>query len=93
VNAAGEPSYEAQLTRLGEVKGRHLDELLGLPNVVGVGVGLRQRAGRQTGELAITVMVQRKVPRSQLAEADVIPSQLEGVPVDVVEVGKLDAGV
>jgi hypothetical protein len=70
VNAAGEPSYEAQLTRLGEVKGRHLDELLGLPNVVGVGVGLRQ-----------------------LAEADVIPSQLEGVPVDVVEVGKLDAGV
>jgi hypothetical protein len=93
MNPAGDSPHESQMARLSEVKARHLDDLLGLPNVVGVGVGLRQQAGAQTGELAIMVMVQRKIPRRQLAERDIIPSQIEGVPVDVVEVGRLDASL
>lgn len=61
-------------------------------NVVGVGVGLRTRAGRREREVAIVVMVQQKVPRPMLAEADVLPGQIDGVPVDVVEVGEITAG-
>jgi len=73
------------------VKRAHQTELMGKANVVGVGVGLRQQGGTPTGELAIVVMVRQKVPRAQLASADVIPTEIEGVPVDVQEVGKIVA--
>lgn len=61
-------------------------------NVVGVGVGLRTRGGTREPEVAIVVMVRQKVPRTMLAEADVLPVRIEGVPVDVVEVGEITAG-
>jgi hypothetical protein len=32
------------------------------------------------------------VPRTKLAEADVLPGQIDGVPLDVVEVGEITAG-
>jgi hypothetical protein len=66
--------------------------LLGLPNVVGVGVGLRMRRGKPTGEVALVVMVNKKVPAVELAPNSLIPTELDGIPVDVMEVGDLRAG-
>ncbi|HHS97172.1 MAG TPA: hypothetical protein ENK08_04645 [Chloroflexi bacterium] len=60
-------------------------------NVVGVGIGFRQREGRPLDELAIIVSVTHKVPRERLSPDDLIPSELEGVPVDVQAVGELRA--
>jgi hypothetical protein len=65
--------------------------LLSKANVVGVGTGFRQKGGQTTGTPAVVVMVERKVPSAQLSPQDLIPAQIEGVPVDVVEVGKLRA--
>jgi hypothetical protein len=73
------------------VKRVHEVELMGRANVVGVGVGFRQRGGVRTGEVALVVMVRQKVARAQLAPADVIPTEIEGVPVDVQEVGEIKA--
>lgn len=73
------------------VKGRHEDELLRKANVVGVGVGFVSRRGRMTEQIGVIVNVRRKVPLAQLAEQDVIPVELEGVPVDVTEVGEIRA--
>jgi hypothetical protein len=73
------------------VRRRVQAELLHKANVVGVGVGLRRVQGRKTGEVALVVMVDHKVPRAQLAPGDVIPSEIDGVPVDVQEVGELEA--
>jgi len=66
--------------------------LLGLPNVVGVGVGLRMRRSKPTGEVALVVMVRKKVPAVELASDELIPTELDGIPVDVMEVGDLRAG-
>ena len=66
--------------------------LLGLPNVVGVGVGLRMRRNKPTGEVALVVMVSKKVPAVELAPHELIPTVLDGIPVDVMEVGDLRAG-
>jgi hypothetical protein len=41
--------------------------------------------------VGIIVMVSRKVPSSQLAESDIVPRELDGVPVDVQEVGEVRA--
>jgi hypothetical protein len=73
------------------VKRAHEHELMQKANVVGVGVGVRQRHSTLTQELAIVVFVRRKVPQNQLAPDDVIPAEIEGVPVDVQEVGEFKA--
>jgi hypothetical protein len=73
------------------VKHAHEQELLGKPNVVGVGVGLRWKDGLLTDSVALVVMVTQKLPQSQLDPAGWIPGEIDGVPVDVQEVGELKA--
>lgn len=65
----------------------HAKELLAKANVVGVGVGRRDE-----GEVALVVMVTQKLPRSQLREVDLVPQEIEGIPVEVRVVGELKAG-
>jgi hypothetical protein len=82
---------ETAVARTRAVKDTYQDTLLTLPNVVGVGIGMQQKGGRPTGEVALVVMVSRKVDAASLAEKDVIPAEIEGVPVDVQEVGTIRA--
>ena len=70
-----------------EVKRRHEHELLRKANVLAVGVGFRTRAGAPTQEVCIIVSVKNKVPLSALKAQDVIPAEIESVPVDVMETG------
>ena len=79
------------LDRLRVVRTAYEAELMRKANVVGVGIGFRQRAGESPGELAIVVSVTHKLPLSQLAPDDVIPRELEGIPVDIQIVGTLQA--
>jgi hypothetical protein len=72
------------------VKQVHEAELMAKANVLGVGVGLRQTAAGQA-EVALVVLVRRKVPAAELAAEDRIPRDIEGVPVDVQEVGDVEA--
>ncbi len=74
------------------VKEKHEEALLNKANVMGVGVGLRMRAGELTDDVVLVVMVTRKVPRAQLAHEDFVPSEIEGVPVDIQEIGHVRAG-
>jgi hypothetical protein len=69
----------------------HESELMSRPNVVGIGTGLRQKNGKPTGEVAVVVMVKKKLPPSELLPENAIPAQIEGVPVDVQEVGEIKA--
>lgn len=73
------------------VKQAYASMLMSKANVVGVGVGFCQRYGERTGEIGLVVMVYRKLEASELDPQDVIPTEIEGVPVDVQEVGELRA--
>ena len=75
--------------RVKEVKKFHEDELMSKANVVGVGIGFRHEGGTRTEKLALVIMVERKLPVSQLAPKDLIPAEIEEVPVDVQEVGSI----
>jgi hypothetical protein len=68
-----------------EAKSRHEAELLGLPNVIGVGIG--ERAGKPV----IKVFVTEKVPGSQLAPEERVPSSLDGHEIDVEAIGFVEA--
>ncbi len=66
------------------VKERHEGRLLGVPGVVGVGVGLSDRIG---GQPVIEIYV--KQATDSLRQS--LPSSLEGVPVNIVETGEFFA--
>jgi len=73
------------------VKKAHQKDLMAIPNVVGVGIGYRQTGGQSTGTIALVVMVSEKLPQTRLDPKDIIPHEIDGVTVDVQEVGALRA--
>jgi len=82
---------ETAILRAMEVKARYEAALLRKANVVGVGIGFRERGGEFTGEIALVVNVTRKLPATQLSPQDIIPDRIEGIPVDVRETGAIRA--
>jgi hypothetical protein len=84
-------SQNEQVERVTAVQSKYQDILMSKPNVVGVAVGVAKAEGVSTGELALVVMVDKKIPDDELALNERIPSVLDGVRVDVQEVGTLTA--
>lgn len=78
-------------TKIAEVRAQHETELLRYPNVVGVSEGIRTKQGKPTGEPCLVILVQQKISRNKLSKKDILPDQIDGVLVDIVEVGKVEA--
>lgn len=89
--ANGQNEQDEQMQKIASVQARYSEELLAKPHVVGLGIGLAQRGGQYTDELALIVMVDEKVPADQLAPEERIPGELDGVPVDVQRTGPIVA--
>lgn len=64
--------------------------LLSLNHVVGVGYGKKIKGNKKTDEDSIIVLVDKKLPISELEEKDIVPEKLEHLKTDVQEVGKLE---
>ena len=59
-------------------------------NIVGVGYGAKATQSSLLAEEAVVrVYVRAKLPRAHLAEKEVVPSQVNGKPTDVVPVGDI----
>jgi hypothetical protein len=74
-----------------QVQARYEAALMSLPHVVGVAVGYAVVNGEMTHEPALIVMVERKRPANELTAAELLPSHLDGVRVDVQEMGTFSA--
>lgn len=70
--------------RIARMLARELD-------VSGLYWGTRRRRGRWTDEPCISVEVPRKHPRRRLPAARLLPTRVDGVRIDVVEVGSVIA--
>jgi len=77
--------------RMAEIRAKHEAKLLRYPNVVGVAEGTRTKEGKPTGEPCLVVYVERKVPPGELDDSGILPTEIEGIPVDVVEIGEVEA--
>lgn len=66
-----------------EVQERHNPDLLSIPGVIGTGVGFSE----ETGQVVIEVYVEERT----LELEQLLPSVLEGVPVEMVVTGKFYA--
>ncbi len=71
------------------VKQTYESQLMRMANVVGVGIGFRTCQGVRTDDPALVVLVSRKLPPELLSPQERIPAELDGVPVDVQEVGQI----
>ncbi len=80
------PEYD----RVKKVKEKYEDFLMSLNGVVGCSIGYKETSGKKKNRLAVVCFVRKKKPKELLSEDELIPSELEGVPVDVVEVGDLE---
>jgi len=75
---------DRHLRVLGKSKGK----LLKLPNVVGVGVGIKKVGKEATGRLSLVVFVEKKVPARELRRDQVVPLKIDDLETDVIETGK-----
>lgn len=75
------------LARLTALQAQYVDELMQKPNVVGVGVGFAKVGGEYTETPALIVMVSQKIGKEQLDTEACLPTELEGMRVDVQEMG------
>lgn len=73
------------------LKSKNLKSLKKRLNVNGVGIGHKIVNGKDTGELCLTVLVRKKLPKSELTKANLIPKSLDNISLDVVEIGNVYA--
>lgn len=71
----------------------HSKNLFSLPGVVGVGKGKKWRSGSKTDEDAIVVFVEKKRPLDELKSDEVVPSAVDEVQTDVVEIGVIEPAI
>jgi hypothetical protein len=93
--SSSEPEHEIpdEQARVTDVQTRYVDMLMQKPHVIGVAVGMRKRSGflMQPPQLCLVVMVDQKVDSESLPPEDRIPTEIEGIPVDVQEMGTFTA--
>lgn len=63
--------------------------LMDLPNVVGVGKGVKYVGGQNTGRQVVTVLVKKKLPKDELQSHQVVPKSVGHIDTDVIEVGEV----
>jgi hypothetical protein len=85
------PISAEDFAKLNAVQMQYLDDLMSKPNVVGVGIGFARVADEATETPAIVVMVTQKLPKEALTEEELLPTELDGVRVDVQETGAFGA--
>ena len=69
------------------VKKAFEQQLLKIPGVTGVAVGLKQKNGQPIQELAIAIFVEKKKNKGDLKPDEIIPEEIEGFKTDVIESG------
>jgi len=80
-----------EINRITAVMKEHDEQLSSYPNVVGFGVGYKVKGGKKLDQLAIIVLVKKKLPFSALKRHEIIPATIRGTLTDVYESGEIFA--
>ena len=80
-----------ETARIAEVQDKRQVELLALDNVVGVAASLKMTKGQPTTEWSLTILVEKKLPKTQVPKGSLVQEKVDDVITDVIEVGKVEA--
>jgi len=81
----------AEIQDISSTQQKRRVRLLKKANVVGLGIGYKETAGKSTDELSLVVLVRDKAELKALAKKDVVPKTIDGVRTDVLKVGQVVA--
>lgn len=87
-----EQTLKGELLKMSETQRSVEEELLAKQNVVGVALGNKIKAGKDTGKSALLVLVNQKLAPDLLADDDKVKPKYAEIPTDVMEVGDIFAG-
>ncbi|MEW6624277.1 MAG: hypothetical protein AB1420_14305 [Bacillota bacterium] len=68
---------------------RNREKIMEIDNVVGVGIGMKEKDGMVTGDQSVVVFVKKKVKKADLRTHQLVPEKLEDNPTDVIEIGEM----
>ena len=85
------PINQENIPTIKVLKNKHSSQLMKKHNLTGIGVGIKKVNGQSTGRACLVFMVENKLPKSQITKDQMLPSTLEGVECDVVEMKKVKA--
>lgn len=77
----------AQLDDVRKLMAEVRQELAGKPNVIATGVGYKVSKGKQTDQLALICSVDTKKAKKSLAQSELVPAEIQGIPTDVNPTG------
>lgn len=60
-------------------------------DVLGSGIGYKIKDGKKQEKKVLTFFVKEKKPKSQLSDKDILPSKINDIETDVIEVGDIKA--
>ncbi len=83
-NMKSREELKKQHRELLEVHKKIADQLSRYPNVVKVGIGIKEEEGELTGEPCIKIVVEEKKEESDLNPEEIIPGEIEGFKTDVI---------
>lgn len=63
--------------------------LLAYNHVVGLGYGNKKKRGKKTGEKAIIILVDKKLPADKIKKKDIVPQSMGDYRTDVIEIGEI----
>jgi hypothetical protein len=92
-----EEKFQTMLSKVEEVKEKNEGLLFTLPNVIGVGIGLKEVKGKETNEIVLSAYVEKKLSRDKLGVNELVPDSFsipktsETIKTDVRQTGKIEA--
>ena len=87
-----EEKLPKELADIAKVQAAEEEGLMETENVVGVGIGLKEKAGIMTDEPCLSVFVSQKLDPEMLKADDIVPKKVAQCNTDVVETGEFFAG-
>ncbi len=81
----------AEIQDISVTQQKRRGKLLKKANVIGLGIGYKETAGKSTDELSLMVLVREKAELKALSKKDIVPGTIDGVPTDVLKVGRVVA--
>lgn len=82
---------DEEMEALSAVQESKQEELMDLPNVVGVGLGHKVKNGKESSEKTLLVFVEQKVEKEDLKKSEIVPATIDKIKTDVVEIGPVYA--
>ena len=82
---------EERIEYIKSVQTQYTDQLMSIPNVIGISIGQREPDDELDNEYVIVVLVDKLVDQENIPAEERVPEELDGVPIIIRQIGTFEA--